>query len=272
MNKSFFPRSIEPKHILNTRLEFAGNKLSFDTWCSEDVLEHYLDESYIYEQEVISAILNFVRPGDFCIDAGANLGYHTLLMAKMANEVLAIEPDSGCIDKLKANLALNKADNVAVLSVALWSDKTERPFYSAEHTGYSSFLEYADIKCDALNVRIDKLDNIIDVPTRLLKIDCEGAEEHILHGAEKLLKHTDCVIIEFNFKIMQAFKTNEKDLRDFMHALGYDFFYLCLDGAPPKLIPPNAKLAMDGDEHFHFNGMFVKQGVRVDWQPWKIIE
>lgn len=270
-----FHRSIEPVYTLYTALEFKGEEICFDTWCSEDVLEKFIDESYIYEQEVISAILNFVRPGDFCIDAGANLGYHSLLMAKLVGdtgEVLSIEPDSGCIDKFKANVALNNAKNINLLPVALWSDKTDRPFYSAEHTGYSSFLEYADIKCDALAVRIDKLDNIIDVPVRLLKIDCEGAEEHILHGAEKLLAHVDCVIVEFNFRIMEAFNTNEKDLRDYMHKLGFDFFYLCLDGAPPKLIPSNAKLEMNGKNLFHFNGMFVKRGVTVEWTPWRILD
>ena len=94
---------------------------------------------------------------------------------------------------------------------------------------------------------------------RLLKVDCEGSEEHILHGAEKTLKRgIDCVIVEFNYKIMPLVGTSDQVIRDYVHSLGYDFFFLHKDGRiPPSYIAPATKITVEG-KGFVFNGMFTK--------------
>ena len=46
-------------------------------------------------------------------------------------------------------------------------------------------------------VRLDDIKGFID-HIRMIKLDCEGAEEQILRGGKEILARTDCVIMEFN--------------------------------------------------------------------------
>ena len=51
-----------------------------------------------------------VKPGDYCVDVGAHIGYFTLLLSRLVGEtgyVLAFEPGTNNLPKLKRNLELN---------------------------------------------------------------------------------------------------------------------------------------------------------------------
>lgn len=263
---------------VHTRVGYQGREISFDMLCSEDHLLQFQNVNYIYEPEVIAAFLHFVRPGDICIDAGANLGYHSLLLSRLvgpAGEILAFDPDPNCIAAIKANAKLNGIENICPLRMALWSDATEKPFNIASVSGYSSFLEYIDIQKEKISLLTARLDDIInlDAHIRLLKIDCEGSEERILHGAIELLRRgVDCVIVEFNFKIMPQFGSTDIAIRQLMDGLGYDFFVLNLDSSPPLHVPVDIKITLAGDK-WHYNWMFCKRGAFdvATWKRWEIL-
>src|ERR1700742_1039122 len=56
-----------------------------------------------------------IRPGDFIVDAGANIGSHTLFFARKVGptgHVLAFEPQRIVFQTLCANMALNSIVNV----------------------------------------------------------------------------------------------------------------------------------------------------------------
>ena len=62
-----------------------------------------------------------VRPGDRCVDVGANIGLHTVRMAKLAGRdgaVTAIEPDPVLARPLERNLRLNELANVRLVNAA----------------------------------------------------------------------------------------------------------------------------------------------------------
>ncbi len=173
---------------IHTEIVCGGRHIGFDLWCSEACLQEHLNTNYIYEPEVTAAILNFVRPGDFCIDAGANLGYHSTLMAKLVGKdglVLAFEPDQDCFEKMQRNFLLNEVDDICFPNpVALWNEDYQSFAFFIGPCGYSSVVRYSALAQTASSVQTRALDNIInsDVHVKLLKIDCEGAEEKILHG------------------------------------------------------------------------------------------
>lgn len=250
---------LAPQELLHTKI----GAVNFAMVCSEDDLRHLLTCNWIYEPEIIQAVLSYARPGDTCIDAGANLGYHSLLLSHLvgnSGKVLAFEPDPNCQDKLRVNLDLNAARNVEVIPTALW-DKVADYYFFSTACGYSSFCEYIGYPSTRTEVRTDYLDNIInpDCCIRLLKVDCEGAEEKILRGAKKLLQRgVDCVLVEFNYEIMPQCDSTDRQIRDYMHELGYDCYFLYQRGMPPTKLPIEGTLLLAGTR-WHFNVMFTRK-------------
>jgi FkbM family methyltransferase len=70
-----------------------------------------------------------VRPGDFCLDAGANVGYFTLLMAQHAGpagRVIAIEAAPGNARRLRRNIDANPGGAEVRVVEAVCADRAGR--------------------------------------------------------------------------------------------------------------------------------------------------
>ena len=63
-----------------------------------------------YEPDTVTTMASLIKSGDVVLDIGANIGAHTLSMARMIGkegEVFAFEPTKYAFDKLVANTTLN---------------------------------------------------------------------------------------------------------------------------------------------------------------------
>ncbi len=237
--------------------------------------EKFVMASACYEPEVVNAMIRFVRPGDYVIDAGANLGFFTVMLSKLVGEegeVLAFEPDPKFLAQLHANLELNDCKNVQTFDKVLWHTDEDIGFHLNELGGYSSVLHYSCGTIKSMNVTARSLDSFIDdAPKfRLIKIDCEGSEERILHGAEQmLLRGIDFVIVEMNPHLMPHMRTTEKMIRDYMSELGYQMFLLNPYGDAPRPIGPDEVLIETGyDEDYPLNVLFsTETKVNEAWAP-----
>lgn len=218
-----------------------------------------------HEPEVCDAIRRFVKPGDTVIDAGANIGFFTLLLSDLVGDdglVIAIEPDEAARGILTKNIYGRGRDNVLIGTDVLWSKDGVMQFWPTEAIGYSSLLRYEN-SLDAKHVYARALDSLYPTVTpRLIKIDCEGADGHILCGAEKMLSRgVECVLAEFNFDIMGRFGLPEDILREHMRALGYECFVL-EPHFVPRQVPPAAKIKMlETAGQPHVNVMFAAADV-----------
>src|SRR5207244_7164528 len=77
-----------------------------------------------YEVDVSRIVADFVRPGSYCVDVGANVGPVTLLLAKYVGpdgRVAAVEPGPPYRARLAANLHMNPklCDRVTVVAAGL---------------------------------------------------------------------------------------------------------------------------------------------------------
>ena len=64
-----------------------------------------------YEPLETKVIKNIVKEGDIVVDAGANIGYYTVLLSKLTGnkgKVYAFEPEQSCFELLKRNCRENK--------------------------------------------------------------------------------------------------------------------------------------------------------------------
>jgi len=89
----------------------------------------------VFEPVLSKLIWNIVEVGDICVDAGANVGYFTLLMAQktgVTGKVISIEAAPGNAARLIRNVKINDfEDRVAVIGAACSDSAGELTFLSA---------------------------------------------------------------------------------------------------------------------------------------------
>jgi FkbM family methyltransferase len=225
-----------------------------------------------YEPEVINVLEHFLELGDCVIDAGACVGHHSCLMSKLVGSgglVLAFEPMLVAFRDLVRHVhTANKLDNVACFKLALWKeDVPSLKLWSMGQTvGYSSF-HHINPEASVFEVvegcALDGLLGPKEHP-RLIKIDCEGTEYEILLGAKNILtKGVDCVILEFNYHILKETNCSDREIRNFMAALGYDMFLININDNVnggfqyPIKVGSDVTIELQGGDHI--NVMFSTQ-------------
>jgi len=218
-----------------------------------------------YEPEVVDVIKKFLVPGDLVIDAGASIGNHTPLMSKLVGEigiVLAFEPHRESFNQLlRTTKGLN---NVLRYKRALWNHQCKMQLWSMDEMGYSSFHKYDPanhsemVDCFAIDLIL------LGLPQpRLIKIDCEGAEEEILRGAEKTLRRgVDAVVVELNFQLFELMGRTDHTIRNYMAELGYDMFVI--GNFPPIMVMPAVEMKLVGGRHI--NVLFTHE--HKVWSRW----
>lgn len=139
-----------------------------------------------------------------CIDIGCHKGeiLQEILKRSPRGIHYGFEPVPALFRELKAKFV---QPNIRLLDVALSNSTGETTFnYVVDAPAYSGLRKRAydvrDPEIELINVKLDKLDNILpdDYPVDLIKIDVEGAEFLVLQGAEKTLTtHKPLLIFEF---------------------------------------------------------------------------
>ena len=188
------------KHIKSNFVVVRGHKMFLD---SKDSLN--LSLYGVYEEFETELIEKEVKKEDSVLDIGANIGYYTLIFAKLVGEhgkVFAFEPDPTNFELLRRNIEENGYKNVVLINKAV-SDKSERLklFLSednlADHRIYDSqdgrkFIEIESIRLDdyfkGYSGKID-----------FIKMDIEGTEYGAVRGMGTLFKKTKGLIIISEF-------------------------------------------------------------------------
>jgi FkbM family methyltransferase len=147
------------------------------------------------------------EPGALVVDAGANLGWYTLLLDRLgAGEfaVHAFEPDPDNRALLERNCALNQALNVTIEAAALSDERGEAILhrYRDINRGKHSLRPLAR-SVGSVTVATDTLDGYLarkglgNRDIWLLKIDVEGVEPEVIRGAAASLARVHIVLLEF---------------------------------------------------------------------------
>jgi len=92
---------------------------------TSDVIQRYIYYFGMWEPNVEVFLRARLRPGDIFIDVGANIGYLTLLGAKLVGRqgrVVAIEASNSALEHLKANVARNRFEGLVRCVHAAASD------------------------------------------------------------------------------------------------------------------------------------------------------
>ena len=143
-----------------------------------------------------------VQPGQMVIEVGANIGAHTLHLARLvgpAGVVIAFEPQQVLFYLLCANLALNEQFHVRAYRMAVGGDVGLTKVPPIDYRGDQNFGGVSLSQAAAGDsVGLVTLDSFVSMPSlRLLKIDVEGMECEVLEGARQTItRHRPILYVE----------------------------------------------------------------------------
>jgi FkbM family methyltransferase len=162
-----------------------------------------------YEPHLTEFVRRMVRPGMIAIDGGANIGFFTMLLARLVGaegRVLAFEPNSENCRLLLLSRSANGFDQVQLYPFALWDTPEAVCLFPAVGSNGALMPDrQAALKSgNCLVVPSLPLDALAPAEADFLKLDIEGAEYLALKGAEQLLRRSRPVIAtEFSLEMLE---------------------------------------------------------------------
>jgi FkbM family methyltransferase len=276
------PQSVPTTAVANNRIAvYVGDNLAltrtiYDHKIYVDTRDlalapHVLLDGY-WEQWITNVFLSVVQPGMRVIEIGANMGWYSLLAAANIGPVgklLSFEANPRMAEILRRNISINGfLDRAQVVNKAVFSANQTLEFsvYDKYMGGSSLFAAGAQTASDDRHVgifdpQVNDTFRLIEVEAVALdsyfaqgskvdfiKIDAEGAEPHILAGANRLLAENKDVQImtEFAPQVLQRGGSSAEEFYASIRALGFRVLRIEQDSS---LVESELSGLMQGPHH-----------------------
>jgi FkbM family methyltransferase len=211
--------TIKRGHGAGLRLAAAGAKAAFTVGTDEEAVQDELART--------------LAPGAVVYDVGANVGFLTLIAARLvgpAGHVYAFEPIPANAAAIERNVALNGLANVTVLELALSNHEGEAVLHIPDVNQGAALadVDHGFDPADEITVRIAALDALrLQEQLRdpdVVKLDVEGAELLVLDGMRATLReHRPALICELHH--------TREAIEALLPALGYEITRVVRDAA-----------------------------------------
>ena len=176
------------------------------------------------EPEVQEALRRTVARGAVVWDVGANVGFMSLVAARLAGpdgRIYAFEPAPGSAAAVRDHAALNGlAGAIEVVQAAAGERAGRADFLLVDERSWSHLADRGrHARAEAtIEVEVVRLDDLVDAgriaPPAVVKIDVEGSEGSVLRGMERALAaHRPAIVCELH-------ETNA-EVADLLEAAGY---------------------------------------------------
>jgi FkbM family methyltransferase len=197
-------------------------------------LERYGEYSHLE----LELLLRYLKPGDVVVEAGANIGCHTLPIAQVvgaSGRVLAFEPQRILNQMLCANLALNAVWNVFAERAAVGAVAGEIGVPPIDYSEPGNFGGVS-LGVGAETVQVRTIDEFHLKRCDLIKIDVEGMELDVLKGAAGTIRRLRPTLYVENDRAEKS-----EALVRYLDELDYDLWW----HLPPLFNPQNFKRDRD---------------------------
>jgi FkbM family methyltransferase len=192
----------------------GGSRMRVNTG---EVTGRMLATSGLWEPHVTAVFRERLQPGDVCLDIGANVGYFTLLAARIvgpSGRVHAFEPEPTNTEQLVEHVRSNNLGNVSVHRVAVGVEGGKAALHQprpASNPRAWTLVGRPDERTEReggavppTTVRIAPLTECVSTSDRsrirLVKIDVDGAEVEVLAALSDLVGEGRCpdVVVELH--------------------------------------------------------------------------
>lgn len=171
----------------------------------------------LLEYESMAFWMHYLRPEDYFVDIGANIGVYSVLGGIMGSAGIAIEPASDTSDILRCNININNLFQVEVLQAGV-SDKREELRFSKGNDSTNHILSDDEVG-EYEKILVQPPDKILQDKIEIsgIKLDVEGGEEAVIKGADNCLRNLNC-----NFIICEVF--SDEELCSMIKGYGFDMY------------------------------------------------
>lgn len=162
----------------------------YDQWIGRS-LEHYGQ----YCDQEIELFRYFIQASDTIWEIGANTGSQSVALAKMVPDGLyfGFEPQIELFKLFTTNLTLNNCENATPLNLALGAEKAiitlpKLDYHASNNFGGMSMIGRQNLDEDGFKVPQERADDLTHIAApNFIKIDVEGMEIDVLHGAKQTI-------------------------------------------------------------------------------------
>jgi FkbM family methyltransferase len=170
-------------------------------------ISHWIIKKYVWEEHILMLILKYIRPETTIIDIGANIGTHTIGIAKYLTEnnqkskIVAFEPQPFIFSLLQKNMErFVPTLEIDLKSCGLSNVHTniymDMPNYDVVENPGGYGLEWNEIPTQGkTEVIVKTLDSFQLENVSFIKIDVEGHENQVLEGAYDTIRKSKPVMI-----------------------------------------------------------------------------
>ena len=208
-----------------------------------------------YEENVAKTLQRYLRIDSVFIDIGANIGFFSLLAARIApkGKVLSFEPDRNNFKLLSTAILYNGLENIISAYPVAVSDQDDTIVLSDLGSSKNTGARFTAKDISTLRplvhgpdpfferVKAVSLDNFIsDQNVDLIKIDIEGYEPFAFRGMEQILnRYKPVVIVEFApGNLMDVGNVKPETFLDYLRELGFRMYLIEQNG---RVIPVNTR-------------------------------
>jgi len=190
----------------------------------------------MFERETVLTCRRLIRPGDVVLDIGANIGAHTLHLARCVGPggcVVAFEPTDFAFHKLATNVGLNPelASRIRMEQVMLvdqHGQQVERRLYSSWPLSPQADLhgKHCGRLMDTKGARAMTLDEYLDQAriekVAFIKMDVDGHECAVLRGSKAtLIRHQPVIVMELAPYVLAETGHSVEELLKILESFGY---------------------------------------------------
>ena len=242
LTKYSFIRKVKHYSLSNLQTDYAevfGNKLFLSKKGLALSISHY----GTYEELESKIMEEKIEMGNIVVDVGANIGLHTLNMARIVGntgQVFAFEPDPSNFEILKKNVKINNYKNIILEQKAVGDKHGRTTLYQSDHPGKHRIFPQTEQAKSQVQVELTNLDNYFDSDMidkiNFIKIDVEGLEFSVLKGMKNILKNSKKIKILFEFMPENTIEVGFTPIELLNYLTSNDFKLYCMDNKTKKLL------------------------------------
>lgn len=205
-----------------------------------DLIGNFIKQSKYWEYHLYEFYSQVINKDSYCIDAGANIGFHTIQFGNLGKKVYAFEPQLLIFNQLCANILFNGLDETIIPYRSALGDKVDKQqLWNIEHEDWvgngshnwggrgiiqdnyggdrATTNEYREYDV----VEVIPLDSLNIPQCDIFKIDVQGYEYFVFLGAKELLQKNKPIILLEN-----PIEDNEVDSKSktYLYEIGYELY------------------------------------------------